>query len=132
MSEHTTPHAAPSLADRPQEVRVSSGPGTATVSIAGADVTSLIQGYSIEHRIHQPPLLVLYASPRDGAVFEGLAHVMVGEESDPGPLIAAFLANVDAQALEEAALNREDLGDGRYALARAMLSQLADWAQGKR
>ncbi|MFJ5294551.1 hypothetical protein [Streptomyces sp. NPDC088348] len=129
---NATTRTAPSLADRPQEVRVSSGPGTTTVSVAGTDVTSLIQGYSLEHRMHQPPLLVLYASPRDGAVFEGLAHVMVGEESDPGPLIAAFLANVDTQALEEAALNREDLGNGRYALTRAMLSQLTDWAQGNR
>lgn len=131
MSENPVGRA-PSLADAPQDVRIVSAPGASTVTVAGTDVTNLLEGYTLEHRMHQPPILMLHAVPRDGITLEGLAHVVVGEERDPGPLIAAFLSNIDPQRLEEAALNRDDLGDGRYAVISAALAQLADWAQGQR
>ena len=46
-------------------------------------------------------------------------------------VITQFLGNVDPAALENAALNRDDLGNSRYDLTRAMLRQLADWARGE-
>jgi hypothetical protein len=110
------------MADRPQDVRIVSAPGGSTVTVGGTDITNLLQGYTLEHRMNQTPLLVLYTVPRDGVVLDGLAHIVVGEDRDPGPLIASFLSNISPQALEEAALNRDDLADGRYAVTSAALA----------
>lgn len=124
----------PSIADRPRQVRIASGGHTARVEVDGHDISRSLQGFTLEQRAMQPPLLVLFAGARTETVFEGLAHVVVGEQAeevDHGELIAAFIANIDPKALENAALNREDVDDERYALTRAMLTQLADWAQGK-
>lgn len=121
------------MGDQPRHVRITTDGNLATVHVDGTNLSRHLCGYTLEHRADQLPMLVLYARPgTDGAVFEGMAHVVVGDEpTDPADQIAAFLRSVDPQALEQAALHRDDLGTDRYALARAMLQQAADWAQGR-
>lgn len=123
----------PSLADEPRQVRITTDGTTGRIEVDGTNISSMLHGYSLEHRVGQLPLLVLHAHPhREGVAFEGVAHVAVGTEHDPGEAIAAFLANIDPAALEQAALNRDDLDGTKSELTKAMLAQLADWAQGKR
>lgn len=123
---------APSMADQPHQIRLTSNGLSGTVEVDGADISAQVQGYNLEARVGTAPLLVLYASPREGGVaFEGLAHVAIGTEQDPGPSIAAFLASMDPASLQQAALNRDDLENNKYGVTRAILAQLADWAQGK-
>lgn len=122
---------APSMADQPHQVRLTSNGLSGTVEIDGADISAQVQGYNLDARVGTAPLLVLYASPHGGVVFEGLAHVAIGTEQDPGPAVAAFLANVDPSALQQAALNRDDLDGSKHEVTRAIMAQLADWAQGR-
>lgn len=122
----------PTLADTPLPVRITTTGTLATVHVGDTDLSRHLRGYTLEHRADQLPLLVLYGNARGGAVFEGLARVVVGEEpADPAQAIVDFLSSLDPQALENAALNRDDLGGERYDLTRAMLRQITDWAQGK-
>lgn len=123
---------APSIGDRPRQVRITADGTTGTLHIDGVDFSNLVYAYALQQQAGQPPQLILHAHPhKQGAEFDGLAHVVVGEEPEPGQAIADFLSSIDPKALEQAALNREDLGDDRYGLARAMLAQAADWAQSK-
>ncbi|MFF2411862.1 hypothetical protein [Streptomyces sp. NPDC058092] len=121
----------PSMADQPHQVRLTSNGLSGTVEVDGADISAQVQGYNLEARVGAAPLLVLYTSPHQGVAFEGLAHVAIGTEQDPGPAVAAFLANVDPGALQQAALNRDDLDNSKHGVTAAILAQLADWAQGK-
>lgn len=125
---------APNIADQPSQVRLTSSGLSGTVEVDGADISKSLHGYTLEHRVGQPPLLVLYANPAAGpTVFEGLAHVAVAdtEQQDLGQEVASFLGNIDAAALEATALERDDLDGSRHELTRAILTQLADWAQGR-
>lgn len=122
---------APSMADQPHQVRLTTNGLTASVEIDGTDVSSTVQGYNLEARMGTAPLLVLYAAPGRGVAFDGLAHVAIGDEADFGDTIAAFLANIDAATLERAALNRDDLDGSSNELTKAILTQLAEIAQGK-
>jgi hypothetical protein len=65
----------------------------------------------------------------DNTLFDGLAHVVIGDETPPGEAIAAWLQNIDPAALDRAALDR-DLDGTSNELTKAMLEQLADWARG--
>jgi hypothetical protein len=121
----------PSMADQPHQVRLTSNGLSGTVEVDGADISAQVQGYNLEARVGAAPLLVLYASPHGGVVFEGLAHVAIGAEQDPGPSIAAFLASMDPASVEQAALNRDDLQNSKHGVTAAVLAQLADWAQGR-
>ncbi|MET7713664.1 hypothetical protein [Streptomyces sp. NPDC005407] len=121
----------PSMASTPRHLTITSDGPDAKVLLDGADISRHVRGYTIEqpspaHR----PLVVLHLLPRDGVVFDGMAHVAVGQQADPGEAMAAFLEHIDPGALETAALNRDDLGSERYDLTRAMLRQLADLARG--
>lgn len=122
--------STPSLGDTERTVNITSDGTRAQILLDAVDISREVAGYTLEHRAGQPPLLVLYALPGARTVFDGIAEVAVAAEADPGPALAAFLANVDAIALEQAALNREDLDGTRHELTRAMLAQLAEWAQG--
>lgn len=122
---------APSMADEPRHVRITADGVVGTVAIDGTDISRSVQGYNLEHRVGAAPLLVLYAHPHRGLDFEGLAHVTVGDQADPGDTIAAFLGSLEPAALERAALNRDDLDGSSHELTRAILTQLAEWAQGK-
>jgi hypothetical protein len=127
----TTP-AEPTLGDQTRGVRITADNGRAQVEIDGVDMSRQLRGYTLEHRANEVPLLVLYTSGlATPTVFEGFAHVVVGDAPDPGPAIADFLRSVDAAALSAAALERDDLDGSRHELTRAMLAQLTDWALGK-
>ncbi|MFF2864507.1 hypothetical protein ACFVSX_32085 [Streptomyces rubiginosohelvolus] len=122
---------APSMADEPRHVRITADGVMGTVAVDGTDISKSVQGYNLEHRVGSAPLLVLYTAPHQGLDFEGLAHVAVGDQQDPGDTVAAFLANIDPAALSRAALNRDDLDGTPHELTRAMLQTLADMARGK-
>lgn len=119
------------MADRPHQVRLTSNGLTGSVEIDGTDITSSVQGYNLEARHGSAPLLVLYATPQTGVQFDGLAHVAIGDQQDPGDTVAAFLANIDPAALQRAALNRNDLDNSPHELTRAMLMTLTDMALGR-
>lgn len=122
---------APNMADQPRHVRITADGVMGTVAIDGTDISKSVQGYNLEHRVGSAPLLVLYTAPHRGLDFDGLAHIAVGDQQDPGEAVVAFLANIDPAALSRAALNRDDLDGTPHELTRAMLQQLADWAQGR-
>ncbi|WP_448333487.1 hypothetical protein [Streptomyces sp. DSM 41534] len=113
-------------------VVIDAQPGHANISIDDAEVGNHVTGYTLEHDIPNAlPLLVLHVRHPAGAIFDGLARVAVASPQPPGEAIAQFLQSIEPRALEDAALNRDDLGDARYDLTRAMLAQLADWAMGR-
>jgi len=113
-------------------VVIDAQPGAANIRIDDAEVGQHVVGYTLEHDVANAlPLLVLHIRDADGAYFDGLARVAVAAPQPPGEAIAQFLRGIDPHALENAALNRDDLGDTKYDLTRAMLRQLADWAAGR-
>jgi hypothetical protein len=115
-------------------VRVTGQGHTAVVEIDGHDVSRDLSAYSLAHRAGDVPQMVIELSPRSTAtgVFEGLAHVVIGDPPDPGPAAAAFLSAISPAELEKAALDRHDLMDGRpNELTRAMLALLREWALGQ-
>lgn len=123
----------PSIADPPRQVRIASDGLDAHVFLDSADISQSVRGWAIEQRSpDERPLVVLHVLPKDGVLFEGLARVAIGQPADPTEAFVEFLTSVDPKTLENAALNRDDLGNERYDLARAMLAQLAEWATGEK
>ncbi|WP_399559605.1 hypothetical protein OIA45_48490 (plasmid) [Streptomyces chartreusis] len=116
-------------------VRIDAQPGHATIVLDGTTLPAdQITGYTLQHSIQDVlPLLVLHTRQPQGAVWRGLARVAVADPQapDPSETIAAFLEAIDPEALENAALYRDDLGSGQYELTRAMLRQAAAWARGE-
>lgn len=104
----------------------------AEVFLDGQDITSKLRGVHMKVGFDEPAeaMLVLNhrALPSD---FDGLARVAIGVEPDPGPAAAKFIAAIDAEMLEQAALNRLDLDPGPQGLTKAMLAQLQEWASGR-
>ncbi|MFJ1900533.1 hypothetical protein [Streptomyces sp. NPDC088115] len=124
--------SAPSMADEPRHVRITVDGAMGKVVIGGVDISRSLQGYSLQHQVGGPPVLMLHTVPHRGLDFEGLAHVaVVAPEQDDGQVVAAFLQSIEPTALERAALERDDLDGSRHELTTAMLQQLADWAQGR-
>lgn len=120
----------PSMDWKPRHVTVTGDGLASRILLDDADISRHVQAVTIEHRAGQVPVVVLYAHPTAGATFDGEAHVAVANQPDPGDTITAFLANIDPVALERAALDRPNLGNGKGDLTRAMLAQLTDWAKG--
>jgi hypothetical protein len=124
---------------RPEEpqahgVRIDAQPGHAKIALDGTPLPDgQVTGYTIHHSIQDTlPTLVLHTRQTDGVIWEGLARVAVAEpQHSHSAVISEFLAMIDPAALENAALNRDDLGSDRYDLTRAMLRQLADYARGE-
>ncbi|MEV4557197.1 hypothetical protein AB0K51_09380 [Kitasatospora sp. NPDC049285] len=113
-------------------VRISTDGPTARVEVDGRDVGPDVRAYSLQHEAGQLPELTLLLAPHRFGGWDGTARVAIGEEPDPGPAAAAFLAAIDAGELERAVLNRHDLMDGgQYEFTRALLVQLAQWALGE-
>lgn len=118
--------------DEPRAVRINAGPGHATITLDGADLSG-VYAYSLQHDIREAlPLLVLHTTTPGGAAWEGMARVAVADPQPPREAIAGFLSGIDPAALEAAALERDDLDGSGHELTRAMLAQLADWATGRR
>lgn len=114
-------------------VRIDAQPGHATITLDGTPLPEgQVTGYSLHHDIQAAlPTLVLHTRQPSGAAFEGLARVAVADPRPDSDVILEFLSTIDAEALETAALYRDDLGSGQYDLTRAMLRQLADTARGE-
>ncbi|MER6086831.1 hypothetical protein [Streptomyces bluensis] len=112
-------------------VRITGRGPKAAIVVDGRRVDpGAFKGYAISHQEGESPQIVLHAGDYTESVFEGLARVAVADASDPGPAAAVFLAAIDAQELERAALARSDLGTGPRSLTEAMLTQLQEWARG--
>ncbi|MGV2914731.1 hypothetical protein [Streptomyces alfalfae] len=120
--------------DQPQAhgVRIEAQPGHATITLNGATLPAgQVTGYTLQHAVHDAlPTLLLHTRQPDGVAWKGLARVAVAVDQSPADLIVAFLAEVDPELLDQAALNRADYGGGKGATARAMLATLTDWARG--
>ncbi|MFE6186505.1 hypothetical protein ACFQ6U_18980 [Streptomyces sp. NPDC056465] len=102
------------------------------VEIGGQDVSRLLHSYEVRQQAGQAPTVVLELAAHRTTALEGLARVVVGVPPDPGPAAAAFLQAIDAAQLEQAALARHDLQDGKpNELTRAMLHLLGEWARGQ-
>jgi hypothetical protein len=115
-------------------VRIDAQPGSAVITVDGNTLPAgTVTGYVLEHAIAEAlPMLVLHTRQPDHVAFDGLARVAVGvPQQDHGEVIGRFLEQIDAAALENAALNRDDLGPDKYDLTRAMLRQLTAWARGE-
>lgn len=107
------------------------------VAIDGVDITDRLLGLQVSQRARELPTVILDVLPGSGqgpiAELDGLAKVYVATEEDPldpGPAAAAFLAAIDAELLEKAALSRLDLQNEAYGLTRAMLATLVEWSTG--
>ncbi|MFJ2279227.1 hypothetical protein ACIOEZ_34325 [Streptomyces sp. NPDC087866] len=124
--------SAPSMADEPRQVRITSDGVSGKVEVGGVDISRSVQGYELQHRVGGPPVLVLHTVPARGLDFDGLSQVVVATpEQDHGQIIADFLASMEPASLERAALDRDDLDGSPNELTTAMLRQLVDWAQGR-
>lgn len=107
--------------------------GKTEVLLGGESVGHLIEGINLSLEAGSPVAYVvvqLSGAATRATEFDGLARVAVSE-SDPGPAAAVFLSAIDAEELENAALNRVDLGSGKHSLTSAMLKQLEEWANGR-
>lgn len=117
-------------------IRVVANPGGGgTVEVDGRDLTSAVRGVTVVAGPYGtlPQVILDLAARHDPTVVEGFAQVVVGvaPDPDPGPAAATFLAAIDPQALEQAALNHPNLGGGPHALTEAMLQVLIGWAEGR-
>ncbi|MFC8449487.1 hypothetical protein [Kitasatospora sp. NPDC057223] len=116
-----------------QRVRIQASGPTAVLELNGRDVSDQVREYQLRHAAGQPPEVLLLLKPTAGADWDGAARVLVGEDPDPGPAAAQFLAALDGGEVERAVLARHDLLDGGpHEFTRALLTQLAEWALGKR
>lgn len=115
-------------------MQIDAAPGRATIRLNGEPLpANQVTGYVLEHDVAAAlPTLVLHTRQPDHVLWQGLARVAIAApEQDDGQIVAAFLANIDPARLEATALERDDLDGSRHELTRAMLAQLADWAQGR-
>ncbi|MFE0640146.1 hypothetical protein [Streptomyces sp. NPDC058877] len=113
-------------------VRIVADVARPTVEIDGQDVSRLLHSYHVQQEAGREPTVVLELAAHRTTELEGLARVVVGVPPDPGPAAAEFLQAIDAAQLEQAALARHDLQDGRpNELTRAMLQLLGEWARGQ-
>lgn len=115
-------------------VTINAQPGEVAIRLNGELLPpGQLTGYVLQHDVHGAlPTLILHTRQPDSVQWAGLARVAVAApEQDAGDTIAAFLANIDAAALQQAALNRDDLDGSRHELTKATLQALADIAQGR-
>jgi hypothetical protein len=115
-------------------VRIDAQPGDATVTIDGTPLPrGQLTGYVLQHDIHQAlPSLILHTRQPESVMFEGLATVAVAvHENDVTGMMVQFLEGIDPAALQRAAMDRDDLDDGKTGVTEAILRQLADWVQAK-
>ncbi|MFI0156226.1 hypothetical protein [Streptomyces lydicus] len=119
------------MPDQPtgHSVRIDAQPGHASIRIDDHEVGEYVLGYTIQHDIHSAlPQMVIHTRQPAGTLFDAFAQVVVAADARPADTIRAFLRTINPIELEQAALERGDLGDERYGLTRAMLAQLAEWA----
>ena len=122
--------------DEPQAhgVRIDASPGDAVITIDGTPMPrGQVVGYRLEHDVANAlPMLIVHTRQPEGVLWEGLARVAVADPGqDIGEEIADFLGSMNPAAVEGAALEREDLENGKYSVTAAILKTLADWARGR-
>ena len=128
----STAEHAPDHPDDLRKVRLNlDAIGQGQVVVDGHDLSTMVRGVQLTADARQAPEIVLILNPRAGSEFDGYARVVVGEQPDPGPAAAVFLAAIDPGELEKAALASPDLGSGEHALTRVMLDVLGAWASGR-
>jgi hypothetical protein len=117
--------------DTPRRVDITARGDRADIEIDGTRIDPrAVKAYSVSHFAGEGPQVLLHVADRYDAQWSGLARVAVADLPDPGPAAAVFLDAIDPEALERAALARPDLGSEPYALTKAMLTQLGEWARG--
>ncbi|MER6844850.1 hypothetical protein [Streptomyces platensis] len=120
-----TPPQQPSA----HSVRIDAQPGSASIRIDDQEISEYVLGYTIQHDIRAAlPQMVIHTRQPAGTLFDAFAQVVVAADAPPAETIKAFLRAINPIELEQAALDRDDLGDERYDLTRAMLAQLTAWA----
>jgi hypothetical protein len=104
--------------EKPGTIAISTDGVRAKVECNGVDLTDMLSGISYQHEAQEAP--VLYLKVRTGVSIEidGEAFVRVLETQTTEAALLEFLAGVDPQALEDAAL-----ADGR-AFGEAALAEL--------
>ncbi|MFD4394358.1 hypothetical protein [Kitasatospora sp. NPDC058478] len=116
-----------------RHVRIQATGPTARLEIDGQDLADQVRSYELRHIAGQLPEIQLLLRPTANPEWEGTARVVVGEDPDPGPAAAAFLAALDPAETERAVLARHDLLDGgAHEFTRALFTQLGEWALGVR
>ncbi|WP_406738570.1 hypothetical protein OG365_24440 [Streptomyces sp. NBC_00853] len=111
-------------------IRITSDISGGTVALDGVDLSRLVHGYTVHQRAGHPAQLILEFAPgRLVAEYDGLAQVAVGVPYEPGEAAERFLAAIDTQLLEQAAMHRMDLAGGRF--TAAVVEQLRQWARGE-
>ncbi|OKI09368.1 hypothetical protein A6A06_01255 [Streptomyces sp. CB02923] len=118
-----------STSDQHHRVRISAAPEQpAVIEIDGHGVASSVEAYRITQTVDEGLEVALYvATDWNGVRFESLADVVV-EPADVRPVVAGFLDAVDWRKLDEAVLDRDDLGGAPGELTCGMLAQLREWA----
>ncbi|MCX4749232.1 hypothetical protein OG455_27630 [Kitasatospora sp. NBC_01287] len=117
----------------PQHVRIQASGPTARLELNGRNMADQVREYQLRHTAGQIPECLLLLKPTADVDWDGAARVLVGEDPDPGPAAAQFLAALDGGEVERAVLARHDLLDGApHEFTRALLTQLTEWALGKR
>jgi hypothetical protein len=108
--------------------------GGQTVTLAGQDISGHLKGLEISLSATVPyadVLLHLNPAAAMHPEIDVLARVVVADEPDIATAVTRFLSAIDAEALQQAALNRADLSPGPQGLTKAMLTQLIEWANGR-
>lgn len=120
------------MTETTNRIKVTSTGVTHQVELDGTDVSGLVCAAHIDVAAGEIPTVVLELAGHKApsTLLDGVARVYV-QVDDPGPAAAKFLAAIDPELLEQAALNRIDLDPGPHGLTRAMLTQLTEWADGR-
>lgn len=107
------------------------GAGKTKVTLDGVDLSDALYGLDLRFRSGEPAeaMLAIAKGRVLPAPFEGLAKVFV-QGGEPTEVIDDFLASVDPDLLEQAALEGLGLGDGEGSMAGAFLAVLRRWARG--
>lgn len=108
--------------------------GGQKVTLAGQDISDHLSGVEISMTGGVPYAdVLLHVNPARAMhpEIDVLARVVVAAEPDIGVAVTRFLTAIDPQSLQDAALNRPDLGRGPQDLTKAMITQLIEWANGR-
>lgn len=115
----------------PRHVTISADAFHAAVVMDGVDVSRAVRSYTVQQQSGEPPLIVFQLSAQHKAEFDGVARVVVAEDTAVVLGATEFLTGIDAGALEDAAMQR-DLDGQPGEITRAMLEQLIAWSKGEK
>jgi hypothetical protein len=105
--------------------------GHGTVTVDGQDLTDSLCGVEVRSIRGEPTQVALHAARPVEYDGPALVTVVQHEQGSDPAAIGTWLSQVDPARLEQAALQRPDIGSGRHALTQALLTTLAEWARGE-